>query len=119
MPATTGALSRSRQVAIARSAAARRKGAASAGCIRSLLPARAHGRQGGRLRAAGTDAGARPSREPLLAPAVGTAPLSWLSHSLRRQPALLGAPSGSGTGLPAVDVAGLEDAGARCLDWME
>jgi hypothetical protein len=34
------------------------------------------------------------------------------------QLALLGAESRSGTGMSALDLAGLEDAGARRLDWM-
>jgi hypothetical protein len=45
--------------------------------------------------------------------------LSGMARALRRQLALLGTESRSGIGLFAVDLAGLEDAGAGCLDWLE
>ena len=57
--------------------------------------------------------------EPPVARAGGTLSLPRMSRAVRRPLALLGAESRSGTGLFALDLAGLEDAGARRLDWME
>src|SRR2546421_12789960 len=48
-----------------------------------------------------------------------TLSLSGMLRALRRQLALLGAESRSGTGLPALDIARLEDAGAGRLDRLE
>ena len=48
-----------------------------------------------------------------------TLSLSRVPRAVRREPALLGAESRSGTGLPALDIAGLEDANPRRLDWVE
>ena len=65
-----------------------------------------------RVRASGVGLGGRASGEPPVARAGGTVSLSRMSRAVRRAPALLGAASGAGVGLSALDLAGLEDAGA-------
>src|SRR5271157_5905364 len=72
-----------------------------------------------RLRASGVGSRPRPSGEPSMAPATGTVSLSGMARAVWGELALLGTESRAGTGLPAVDLARLEDAGSRCLDWLE
>ena len=72
------------------------------------------------MRTAGVGSGGRPSGEPAVARARGTLSLSGVPRALRRELALLGAESRSGTGLPAVDIASLEDAGAHAwIAWSD
>src|SRR5215471_11697630 len=71
------------------------------------------------MRAAGVGLGGRGKREPPVARATGTLSLLGLACAVWGQPALLGAESRSRTRVSALDIAGLEDAGARHLDWME
>src|ERR1019366_10785481 len=69
--------------------------------------------------AAGVGPGGRRSREPPVAREGRTLSLSRVPRAVRREPALLGALSRSGTGLSALELAGLEDAGPGCLDRLE
>ena len=72
-----------------------------------------------RVRASGAGGGGRPGGEPPVARADGTVSLSRMSRAVRRESALLGAESGSGVGLSALDFSGLEDGGSGRLDRME
>ena len=74
---------------------------------------------GERVRAAGVGLGGRPGGEPVMTRARRALSLSGMPRALRREFALLGAKSRSGTCLPVVDVASLENAGARRLDRVE
>src|SRR3989449_6687842 len=85
----------------------------------AMLRAPALRGRGERVRAAGIGAGGRPSGEPALARAGGTLSLSGVPGALRRPLALLGAESRSGTRLPALDLARLEDEAPRRLDRVE
>src|SRR5271165_6732427 len=71
------------------------------------------------MRTAGVGLGGRRSGEPAVARARGKLSLFGMLRAVRREPALLGAEPRSGISLSALDIAGVEDAGARCLDWME
>src|SRR5665811_128547 len=71
------------------------------------------------MRTAGVGPGRRLGRQPVVARAHGTSSLPGMPRAVRRELALLGAQSRSGTRLPAVDLARLEDAGARRVDWVE
>ncbi len=71
------------------------------------------------MRTVGIGVGGRRSGEPEVARARGELSLSGVACAVRRELALLGAEPRSGTGVSALDIAGLENARARCLDWME
>src|SRR5579864_3475780 len=71
------------------------------------------------MRTAGVGFGGRRSGEPVVARAHGTLPLSGMPGAVRRELALLGTESRSGTRLSALDIASLEDANPRRLDWVE
>ena len=92
----------------------------------ATLPARYAARRGRRTLAsiprvssAGIGPGGRPDGEPPVARAGGTVSLLGMSRALRCAPALLGAPSRAGVGLPALDPARLEDEGSGCRDRLE
>src|SRR5438309_3326535 len=71
------------------------------------------------MRTTGVGSGGRPGRESIVARAHGTSSLPGMPRAVRRELALLGAESRSGTGLSALDIARLEDANPRRLDWVE
>ena len=71
------------------------------------------------MRTAGVGPGGRRSGEPVVARAHGTLSLPGMPRAVRRELALLGAESRSGTRLSALDIARLEDANPRRLDWVE
>src|SRR5262245_43057152 len=72
-----------------------------------------------RVRTSGTGVGGKPSREPPVERARRTISLSRMSRAIRRTPALLGAPTRTGVGMFAVDIAGLEDASSGRVDRLE
>src|ERR1017187_8265638 len=57
--------------------------------------------------------------KPSVAPGDGTESLSRVPRTVRREPALLGTKSAPRTGLSALDIACLEDAGKGCLGRLE
>src|SRR5450755_2018220 len=79
-----------------------------AGCVR-----------GSGMRTAGVGPSGRQSGEPLVARAHGTLSLSGVPRAVRGEPALLGAESRAGTGLPVVDIARLENAASGRVDRVE
>ena len=69
--------------------------------------------------AVGTGPGGRKKRKPSMARAGRAISLFGMQRAVRRPAALLGAESPAGTGLSALDLPGLEDAGPRRMDWLE
>src|SRR3989449_3905405 len=119
VPATAGAAPSRGRADPPRPAELGRERAAPGRHQPAMLRAPALRGPGERVRAAGIGAGGRPSGEPALARAGGTLSLSGVPGALRRPLALPGAESRLGTGLPALDLARLEDEAPRRLDRVE
>jgi hypothetical protein len=112
-------LAAERELTLTRSAEAGREGPAPRRRIRTILPSRAYRVCRERVRASGVDPGGRQIGEPAVARADGTSSLSRMPRPVRRKLTLLGAEWQPGTGLSALDVTRLEDAGPRRLDRVE
>ena len=119
MPTAAGAAPRRRIPDTPRPSKIGRERSAAARPLRGLRRAPRCRRYRERIHTLGNGPRGRRSRQPPLARKGGALPLSQLSRTLRRAPALLGALSRSGVGLSALELAGLEDARPGCVDRLE